>query len=121
MSVTIKERVAAKGEMVSALESTGFIAETIYGDGTTELVRVTTKGELFAGSTFQQGQSVIGMYCDVPYQGKINNDTRPTPDGKNIIFGVTLDNPILVFGQQRTRISVWSNRSDYGSDTISAI
>ena len=74
--------------------------------------------ELNAKSTWKQNQQVFGRYCDIPYSGKINNDTRPTADGRNVIFGITLDAEITVFGQKRTRISVYSNRSDYGNDTI---
>lgn len=65
--------------------------------------------------TWEQGQQVTGIYFGQPYSVKINDNTRPTPDGKNIIFGVTLDDPIIVYGATRQRIEVFTNHI---SDTI---
>jgi hypothetical protein len=62
-----------------------------------------------ANSTWKQNQSVSGLYCGQTYQGKINNNTRPTPDYRNVIFSITLDAPITVFGATRETIEVWTN------------
>jgi hypothetical protein len=59
-----------------------------------------------ADSYWKQGQKVTGFYCGKAFTGVINNNTRPTPDGRNVIFGVTLDSPIEVFGQMRERIEI---------------
>lgn len=56
--------------------------------------------------TWEQGQMVTGIYFGQPYSGTINNNTRATPDGKNIIFGVTLFDPITVFGSIRHNIQI---------------
>lgn len=70
-----------------------------------------------AQSNWKQGQQVVGTYCGQTYSGKINEATRPTPDYNNMIFCVTLDEPITVFGEKRERIEIWTN----GSDTIEGV
>ena len=57
-----------------------------------------------AKSTFVQGQAVSGVYCNVPFTGKLNQFCRPTPDYRNMIYSITLDTPIMVYGQERTEI-----------------
>jgi hypothetical protein len=76
-------------------------------------VVITVKGiimsaciEMTADSYWNQGQRVKGFYCGKGFSGVINENTRPTPDGKNVIFGVTLDSPIEIFGQIRERIEI---------------
>ena len=64
--------------------------------------------------TWHQGQRVYGVYCGFPYQGRLNEDCRPTPDHKNTIYSVTLTDPIMIYGSMRTRVEIWSN----GNDTI---
>lgn len=44
--------------------------------------------------------------CQRALSKAINNNTRATPDGKNIIFGVTLFDPITVFGSIRHNIQI---------------
>ena len=58
---------------------------------------------------WQVGQSVTGRYCGIPYTGKLNQNSRNSPDYRNWIFGITLDSPIEVFGSERTSIEIWSN------------
>lgn len=65
-----------------------------------------------AKTEFTQGQNVIGVYCGKHFTGKINENSRPTPDYKNMIFCITLDFPITVYGQERTKIEVWTNDSN---------
>ena len=67
-----------------------------------------------AKSQFQQGQTVTGVYCGKNFAGVLNDNCRPTPDGRNMIFGVTLAAPIEVYGQSRERVEIWTN----GSDTL---
>jgi hypothetical protein len=63
-------------------------------------------------SCWRQGDKVSGIYCDIPFVGAINSETRGTPDGRNVTFGVTLDQPIVVFGAVRERISVSTDQRD---------
>lgn len=57
------------------------------------------------------GDKVSGVYCFEPYKGKLIG-VRPVPRGSAAIFTVELDAPIVVFGQQRTKIEIWTNGSD---------
>lgn len=59
-----------------------------------------------AKSSFVQGQPVHGVYCNVAFTGKINENTRATPDGRNLIFGIVLNVKIMVFGQSRKYIEI---------------
>lgn len=65
-----------------------------------------------AKSTWERGQRAIGVYCGKHFDGVINENTRATPDGRNVIFGVTLDNPITIYGKTRNRVEVWTNSTD---------
>ena len=60
-------------------------------------------------SHWKQGERVTGMYCGHAYAGRIGAGTRPTPDYRNVIFAVLLDNPIVVYGQLREYIEVHTN------------
>lgn len=66
--------------------------------------------------TYQDQQPVVGVYCGVVFSGKLDCSNewgcRPTPDYRNTIFQINLDTPINVFGQERTRIIIWSNGDD---------
>ena len=64
---------------------------------------------LTSKSQWHQGDKVDGLYCGVEFSGIINGNTRPTPDYKNVIFCVTLDNPIEVYGHLNSTIEVWTN------------
>ena len=68
---------------------------------------------LTAKSTWKQGQEVQGIYCSVPFTGKIGPNTRPTPDGKNVIFDVIINGTIVVYGEIRDSVEVWTN-GNYG-------
>lgn len=63
-------------------------------------------------STFNQGQDVIGIYCGKHFTGKLNEFCRPTPDYENMIFAITLDYPIEVYGEKREAIEIWTNDSN---------
>ena len=63
-------------------------------------------------STFNQGQNVIGIYCGKHFDGTINDNTRATVDGCNIIFAITLGASIEVYGQTRETIEIWTNDSN---------
>lgn len=65
-----------------------------------------------SSATWNRGDQVVGTYCGVAFQGAINKSTRPTPDYRNVIFGVTLKQPITVYGEERQRIEVWTNSAD---------
>ena len=60
-------------------------------------------------SHWQLGERVNGLYMGVPFSGELNAYCRPTHDYKNIIFCVTLDKVIGVFGRDRTTVEVWTN------------
>lgn len=68
-------------------------------------------------SHWMPGEHVNGVYCGVPFAGKLTAYTRPTPDYKNVIFDVLLDAPITVFGMQKASVEVLSN---HATNTISA-
>jgi len=55
------------------------------------------------------GEAVKGTYCGVAFAGKLDAYCRPTADYKNVIFSVLLDNEIIVYGETRTSIEVWTN------------
>ena len=56
-----------------------------------------------------KGQKCYGTYCGKSFSGTLNDNCRPTPDFKNIIFGVTLDEEIEVFGNKKTRLEIETN------------
>lgn len=58
------------------------------------------------------GEEVIGKYCGVNFKGKITEDTRPTPDYKNTILHIKLDEAIEIFGTRRESITIWTNGTD---------
>jgi hypothetical protein len=58
----------------------------------------------------RSGQNVTGVYCFEPYKGKILGVR--SVGGKTAVFTVELQSPIIVFGQQRNRIEIWSNGND---------
>lgn len=60
-------------------------------------------------SQWKVGDSVSGEYFFVSFSGKLNGSTRPTPDYRNVIFCIDLDQEITVFGLSRKRIEIWSN------------
>ena len=60
-------------------------------------------------SHWQLGERVRGLYMGVPFSGELNAYCRPTHDYKNMIFCVTLDKVIGVFGRDRTTVEVWTN------------
>ncbi len=62
-------------------------------------------------SHWKLGEAVTGTYCGVAFAGTLDAYTRPTPDYKNVIYSVQLDQPIVVFGQTRKSVEVWSNES----------
>ena len=61
-----------------------------------------------AKSEWKQGQQVIGVYCGKHFDGTLNDNCRATPDGRNVIFGITLGAQIEVYGQPRERIEIQS-------------
>lgn len=63
-------------------------------------------------SHWKLGERVRGVYMGVPFTGELNAYTRPTHDYRNVIFCVTLDEVIGVFGKDRTTVEVWSNHTD---------
>lgn len=66
---------------------------------------------LKANEPIRTGDKVRGVYCFEPYKGKLVG-VRPVPRGAAAIFTVELDKPIIVFGQQRTQIEIWTNGHD---------
>lgn len=64
------------------------------------------------------GERVDGLYMGVPYSGALNAYCRPTPDYKNVIYCVTLDAVMSVFGRDRTLLEIWTNHLD-ANNTIS--
>lgn len=58
------------------------------------------------------GERVQGQYMGIPFTGELNAYCRPTHDYKNVIFCVTLDKIIGVFGKDRTTIEIWTNHTD---------
>jgi hypothetical protein len=60
-------------------------------------------------SQWKQNQAVKGVYCNIEYSGKIDNRTRDTPCGKQLIFGITLDKPIFVYGSERLTLEIQTN------------
>lgn len=62
-----------------------------------------------ANSTWKTGQRVSGVYFGQEFTGSLTDDTRPTPDYRNVIFCVELDSAITVFGCVRTRIEIHTN------------
>lgn len=65
-----------------------------------------------ATSTFKVGQRVIGKYCGRTYTGALNHKTHASVDGRNIIFNITLDESIVVFGTERTTIEIDTTEKD---------
>ena len=63
-------------------------------------------------SHWKRGERVRGLYMGVPFSGELNAYCRPTHDYKNVIFCVTLDEVIGVFGRDRTTVEVWTNHMD---------
>jgi hypothetical protein len=64
---------------------------------------------LTATSEFKTMSHVAGTYMDQEYTGRISDETRTTPDHKNIMFHIILDKGIVVFGQERSSIYVTTN------------
>ncbi len=71
-------------------------------------------------SHYKVGERVFGLYMGVPFSGELNAYCRPTHDYKNMIFCVTLDNVIGVFGKDRTTIEVWTNHMNH-ENTIALV
>ena len=69
-------------------------------------------------SHWKLGERVIGRYMGVEFAGELNAHSRPTHDYKNMIFCVTLDKIIGVFGKDRTTVEVWTNHMN-AENTIS--
>lgn len=65
-----------------------------------------------AKSEWKAGQDVVGVYCGKHFDGKLNEFCRATPDGRNVIFGITLGAAIEVFGKSRERIEIQSGDSN---------
>ena len=57
------------------------------------------------------GDKVTGVYCFEPYTGSLVG-VRPTGRGSAAIFTVELEEPVIVFGQERTQIEIWTNGND---------
>lgn len=62
---------------------------------------------------WRTGDRVSGVYCDVAFTGRLMDSSRPTPDYKNILFVVSLDQPIRVFGNDRDVIEIQTNSSNH--------
>jgi len=60
-------------------------------------------------SEFNTGQKVTGIYCDKAFTGTINKNTRPTPDGRNVIFCVDCDSELEIYGHKTMSVEVWTN------------
>lgn len=65
-----------------------------------------------AKSSYKDGQWCMGVYCGQHFTGRIGKHTRPTPDYRNLIFSIDLDYTIIVYGQERNSIEIWTNDSD---------
>jgi len=65
-----------------------------------------------AKSTFNQNQEVIGVYCGKHFTGRIGNETRPTVDGRHLMFQIILDFPIEVYGQERSKVFIETNSTN---------
>lgn len=63
-------------------------------------------------STWTVGRRVSGVYFGQSFTGTIGDDTRPTPDYKNIQFVIILDRPMVVYGTVRDRITLLTNSDD---------
>lgn len=63
-------------------------------------------------SHWKEGDRVYGLYMGVGYKGALNCDCRPTVDYNHVIYSVTLDKEIRVFGHDRTRLEIWTNHLD---------
>lgn len=55
------------------------------------------------------GQKVYGKYCGYTFEGHINGNTRVNPDGRSLLFAITLSTPISVFGEIRESIELSTN------------
>lgn len=65
--------------------------------------------ELNKDTQYIAGKSwVVGVYCGKNYSGFIV-DSRSTPDGRNAVFNIVLDQPIEVYGKKREKIEHWTN------------
>lgn len=62
----------------------------------------------FTLTNWRAGQQVAGSYCGISYTGRIS-EGRNTPDYRNWILEVDLDQPITVYGSDRIRLSIWTN------------
>ena len=66
-----------------------------------------------AKSGYRDSQNCLGVYCGKSFTGQlVASRCRPTPDYKNMIFTVELDQAIEVFGEQRNRVEIWTNDSN---------
>ena len=69
-----------------------------------------------AKSEWRIGDRVTGEYFGKPYSGNLGDATRPLPGYQNMIFQVALAAPIIVFGQERWSLEIWTN-SPYNTIT----
>ena len=65
-----------------------------------------------AKTTWKSGQKCHGTYHDIKFTGVINDNTRPTPDYRNIMFHVTLDEDIVVYGRARTTLCIETHSNE---------
>ena len=63
-------------------------------------------------SMWKVGDKCHGVYHGIKFTGYINDDTRPTPDYRNVMFNVTLDKPITLYGNKRTTVQIESNNPE---------
>lgn len=70
--------------------------------------------KIHAKSNVEIGSKVRGSYLgEFPFTGTLIA-VRATPDGRNMILTLDLDNPIKVYGSWRERIEIWTNDSAGG-------
>lgn len=69
-------------------------------------------------SNWNIGGTVRGIYCGVPFVGTLTGYTRPTPDYKNTIFDILLNEKITVFGMTKESVEVWSNHKTNTCETV---
>lgn len=65
--------------------------------------------KLTKDSIWKAGDAVKGKYCGLSFTGVLTDETRPTPDYKNIMFCIDLDTEIEVYGEKRTHVMISTN------------